>query len=170
MPTVKRLFTFTRNYWSSRKVTHLSKTQLYPTSIFSQRGVGRFFVTERSRKLDLDLGASNAQCTCYECLFQLLHETPDDQNRKSPLSLFNEDTITDLENSWIQYNSFHEAKTFSARENCENFNAVNYLFPRNTTTKNAFPAVCPYLDENVGLRKVNALSILAGKQDRETVN
>ena len=47
---------------------------------------------------------------------------------------------------------------FSAREICENFNAVKYLFPKNTTTKNAFLAVCRYLDENVDLRKVNALA------------
>ena len=61
-----------------------------------QRGVGRFFVTEHSRTLDIDLGVSNAQCTCYECLYQPLHETPDDQNRNTQLfSLFNEDTIID---------------------------------------------------------------------------
>ena len=52
---------------------------------------------------------------------------------------------------------------FSAREVCENFNAVNYLLPKNTTTKNAFLAVCRYLDENVDLRKVNALAQSGGK-------
>ena len=52
---------------------------------------------------------------------------------------------------------------FSAREICENFNAVTYLFPKNTTTNNAFLAVCRYLDENVDLRKVIALAHSSGK-------
>ena len=52
---------------------------------------------------------------------------------------------------------------YPAREICENFNAVNYLFSRKTTTKNGFLAVCRYVDENVDLRKVNALAHSAGK-------
>ena len=52
---------------------------------------------------------------------------------------------------------------FSAQQICENFNAVNYLFPKNTTHKNAFLAVCRYLDENVDLRKINALAHSGGK-------
>ena len=60
-----------------------------------QRGMGRLFLTEHSRTLDIDLGVSNAQCTCYECLYQPLHETQDDQSTNSEFSLFNEDTIID---------------------------------------------------------------------------
>ena len=61
-----------------------------------QRGMGRLFVTEHSRTLDIDLGVSNAQCTCYEFLYQPLPETQDDQSRNCQLfPLFNEDTIFD---------------------------------------------------------------------------
>ena len=52
---------------------------------------------------------------------------------------------------------------FSARQICENFVAVNYCFPKNSTTKNAFLAVCRYIDENVDLREVNAKAPFGGK-------
>ena len=37
-----------------------------------QKGFGRFYVTEHSRTLDIDLGVTNAQCTCFECMTQPL--------------------------------------------------------------------------------------------------
>ena len=52
---------------------------------------------------------------------------------------------------------------FSARQICENFVAVNYCFPKNSTTKNAFLAVCRYIDENVDFREVNAKAPFGGK-------
>ena len=52
---------------------------------------------------------------------------------------------------------------FSAKQICDNFVAVNYYFPKNTTTKNAFLAVCRYLDENVDLRLVNERAPSGGK-------
>ena len=52
---------------------------------------------------------------------------------------------------------------FSARQICENFVAVNYCFPKNSTTKNAFLAVCRYIDENVDLREVNLKAPFGGK-------
>ena len=61
-----------------------------------QRRMGRLFVTEHSRTLDIDLGVSNAQCICYEFLYQPLPETQDDQSKNCQLfPLFNEDTIFD---------------------------------------------------------------------------
>ena len=52
---------------------------------------------------------------------------------------------------------------FSARQVCENFVAVNYCFPKNSTTKSAFLAVCRYIDENVDLREVNLKAPFGGK-------
>jgi len=63
-----------------------------------QRGIGRFFATEHNKTLDIDLGVSNAQCTCYECFNPPLHiseNTGDDSNNSQLFSLFNEDTILD---------------------------------------------------------------------------
>lgn len=52
---------------------------------------------------------------------------------------------------------------FSSEQICENFVAVNYCFPKNSTTKNAFLAVCRYIDENVDLRTANARAPSGGK-------
>ena len=52
---------------------------------------------------------------------------------------------------------------FSARKICENFVSVNYCFPENSTTKNAFLAVCRFIDENVDLNEVNAKAPFGGK-------
>ena len=63
-----------------------------------QCGIGRIFVTEHSRTVDVDLGISKAQCMCYECLNSPLQidETPQTENTSSQLfSLFDEDTIID---------------------------------------------------------------------------
>ena len=38
-----------------------------------QKGIGRLYLSEHSRTLDIDLGISNAQCTCFECLSRPLH-------------------------------------------------------------------------------------------------
>ena len=35
-----------------------------------QRGIGRLFVTEHCKTLDIQLGHSNAQCMCFECVKQ----------------------------------------------------------------------------------------------------
>ena len=63
-----------------------------------QRGIGRLFLSEHSRTLDIDLGVSNAQCMCFECLNQPLQldETIDNTPSNSQLfSPYNEDTIID---------------------------------------------------------------------------
>ena len=63
-----------------------------------QRGIGRLFLSEHSRILDIDLGVSNAQCMCFECLNQPLQldeaidNTPPSAQLFSP---YNEDTIID---------------------------------------------------------------------------
>ena len=52
---------------------------------------------------------------------------------------------------------------FSERPICENFVAATYCFPKNSTTKNAFLAVCHYTDENGDSREVNAKAPFGGK-------
>ena len=37
-----------------------------------QKRIGQFYVTEDSRTLDIYLGVTNAQCTCFECMTQQL--------------------------------------------------------------------------------------------------
>ena len=76
------------------------KDTVVPYIELLQRGMGRYFVTEHNHILDVDLGVSNAQCMCFECLNQPLHiaETNDTppQNFSSQLfSLFDEETIID---------------------------------------------------------------------------
>lgn len=63
------------------------------------RGAGRLFLSEHSRTLDIDLGWTNAQCMCFECMN---HQTPQtsgtdsNQNFSNQLfSLYDEDTIID---------------------------------------------------------------------------
>ena len=63
-----------------------------------QRGIGRLFLSEHSRILDIDLGVSNAQCMCFECLNQPLQLDEAIDNTPSSSQLFspyNEDTIID---------------------------------------------------------------------------
>ena len=63
-----------------------------------QRGIGRLFLLEHSRTLDVDLGISNAQCMCFECLNKPLQldETIDNTPSNSQLfSPYKEDTIID---------------------------------------------------------------------------
>ena len=38
-----------------------------------QKGIRRVYLSEHSRTLDIDLGVTNAQCTCFECLNQPVH-------------------------------------------------------------------------------------------------
>lgn len=52
---------------------------------------------------------------------------------------------------------------FSSEDICQNFVKVTYWFPKNTTSKNAFLAVCLYLDETVDLHKVNSRAPFGGK-------
>ena len=65
-----------------------------------QKGIGRLYLSEHSRTLDIDLGVSNAQCTCFECFSQPLHligSTTQEANNYSPqlFSAYDEDTIID---------------------------------------------------------------------------
>ena len=64
-----------------------------------QKGIGRLYFSEQSFTLDFDLGVTNAQCTCFECLSQPLHfivSTTQEANNYCPqLSAFDEDTIID---------------------------------------------------------------------------
>ena len=63
-----------------------------------QRGIGRLFLSEHSRILDIDLGVSNSQCMCFECLnqplqlYEAIDNTPPSAQLFSP---YNEDTIID---------------------------------------------------------------------------
>ena len=54
-------------------------------------------------------------------------------------------------------------KMFSSKDICENFVKITYWFPKNTTSKNAFLAVCLYLDETIDLHKVNSRAPFGGK-------
>ena len=62
-----------------------------------QRGIGRLFLSEHSRILDIDLGVSNAQCMCFECLNQPLQLDEAIDNTPSSSQLFSpyNDTIID---------------------------------------------------------------------------
>ena len=54
---------------------------------FLQKRIGRLYLSEHSRTLDIDLGVSNAQCTCFECLSRPLHligSTTQEANNYSP--------------------------------------------------------------------------------------
>lgn len=52
---------------------------------------------------------------------------------------------------------------FSSEEICQNFVKVTYWYPKNSTTKNAFLAVCLYLDNTVDLHQVNSSAPFGGK-------
>ena len=44
----------------------------------------------------------------------------------------------------------------------DNFNLVNYLFPENPKSKNAFLAVCYCLDKNVNIHDINDIAPFGG--------
>ena len=65
-----------------------------------QKGFGRFYVTEHSRTLDIDLGVTNAQCTCFECMtqpLQIIGSTAQEGNNYASqlFSVYDEDTFID---------------------------------------------------------------------------
>ena len=65
-----------------------------------QKGIGRLHLSEHSRTLDIDLGVSEAQCTCFEFVSQPLHligSTTQEANNYSPqlFSAYDEGTIID---------------------------------------------------------------------------
>ena len=87
-----------------RKLVELEKSDapfkdtVIPYIELLQRGIGRLFVTEHSRTLDIDLRHSNAQCMCFECMNQPLQLDEEIVNTTSSpqlFSLYNEDTIID---------------------------------------------------------------------------
>ena len=51
---------------------------------------------------------------------------------------------------------------FSSEDICHNFVKVTYWFPKNSTSKNAFLAVCWSLDETIDLHKVNSKAPFGG--------
>ena len=54
-------------------------------------------------------------------------------------------------------------KMFSSKDICENFVKITYWFPKNPTSKNAFFAVCLYLDETIDLHEANSRAPFGGK-------
>ena len=65
-----------------------------------QKGYGRFDVTEQNRTLDIDLGVTNAQSTCFECRTPTLHiigSTPQEVNNYASqfFSIYDENTNID---------------------------------------------------------------------------
>ena len=54
----------------------------------------------------------------------------------------------------------HHHLSSEAPEN--NFNLVNYIFPKNTRRKNAFLAVCYSLNKDISLHKINELAMYGG--------
>ena len=52
---------------------------------------------------------------------------------------------------------------FSLKDICENFVKVTNWFPKNTTSKNAFLAVCLYVDKTIDLNEVNSRASFGGK-------
>ena len=66
-----------------------------------QRGAGRLFLSEHSRTLDIDLGWTNAQCMCFDCLNQQPMQqegTESERNRSYTnqlFSVYDEDTLID---------------------------------------------------------------------------
>ena len=51
---------------------------------------------------------------------------------------------------------------FSSKDICEDFVKVTYWFPKNTTSKNVFLAVCLYVDKTIDLNQVNSRASLGG--------
>ena len=51
---------------------------------------------------------------------------------------------------------------FSSKDICENFVKVTKWFPKNTTSKNAFLAVCLYVDKTIDLNEVNSRASFVG--------
>ena len=67
---------------------------------FLQKGFGRFYVTEHSWTLDINLGVTNAQCTCFECMtqpLQIIGSTAQEGNNYASqiFSVYDENTIID---------------------------------------------------------------------------
>ena len=52
---------------------------------------------------------------------------------------------------------------FSSKVICENFVKNTHWYPKNTTFKNAFLAVCLYLDETIDLYEVNSRAPFGGE-------
>ena len=97
--TEKALFLFQR-------LVELEKSDaLFKDTVISflellQKRKGRLYLSEHSGTLDIDLGVSNAQCTCFECLshpLRFVGSTTQEANNYSPqlFSAYGEDTITD---------------------------------------------------------------------------
>ena len=65
----------------------------------SSKRIRAIYVTEHSRTLDIDLGVTNAQCTCFECMTQPLQiigsTAQEGNNYASHLFSVYEDTIID---------------------------------------------------------------------------
>ena len=97
--TEKALFLFQRLVELEKSDAPFKDSKLSYIDLL-QKGIGRIYLSEHSRNLDTDLGVTNAQCTCLECLNQPLHligSTPQGANDYTPqlFSVYDEDTIID---------------------------------------------------------------------------
>ena len=61
----------------------------------------------------------------------------------------------------------HHHHLLSSESLENNFNLVNYFFPKNTRRKNAFLAVCYSLNKDISLHEINELAIYGGLIGRD---
>ena len=96
--TEKALFLFQRLVEIEKSDAPFKDTVISFIELLQKR-IGRLHLSERSRTLDIYLGVSNAQCTCFDCLSQPLHigSTTQEANNYSPqlFPAFDEDAIFD---------------------------------------------------------------------------
>ena len=133
--TEKALFFFQRLVVLEKSDSPFKDTVISFIQLLQKR-IGRLYLSEHSRTLDIDLGVSNAQCTCLECLSQPLHligSTSQETNSYRPqiFSAYDEDTIFDTSfpqkfccETDVCFNSTFEITMFSSgeilRKLCEN--------------------------------------------------
>ena len=99
-PVIQRRHCFFFNDWLSWRSHAPFKDTVISFIELVQKGLGRLYFSEHSLTLDFDLGVTNAQCTCFECLNQPLHfivSTTQEAKNYSPqlFSAYDEDTIID---------------------------------------------------------------------------
>ena len=88
--TEKALFLFQRLVELEKSDAPFKDSILSYTDLL-QKGIGRIYLSEHSRTVDIDLGVTNAQFTCLECLNQPLHligSTPQGANDYTPQLFF----------------------------------------------------------------------------------
>ena len=146
--TVKALFLF-------QCLVELEKSDApFKDSILSsidllQNRIRRIYLSEDSWTLDIDLGVTNAQCTCFECLNHFIWSIRHLKERTTTLHSFFlymtriQLLIHHFDKSFVVKQTlasiqslFHEM--FRSKDICDNFVKVTFWFPKTTTSKMLF--------------------------------